>query len=214
VIQIATNLFSFVGLLCDIIGTSYGVAHITALQQDIRVSEWLESSGQRMEIIRRWRGANDPDPLGFPEALALLQQEVALRETITKHREVWKYRILHRDPHNISPIGSLRDLIRRRGTLAHLMHQFNRFINIRDHRRETLARLMHQFNRMRNPEQAMGIMFYGIMCLLFSVLYLSVGSQPPAVWFSCVALTALFVLTMLLSMFEGQPYIVSVAGHV
>jgi len=201
-LQVVTNLFSFVGLVFDVMGTSHGVAHIMALQQRIQGFERLESSQQRMHDIREWRNANVSDPLGLLGTLTLLQQEVALREEIAKQREACQDRMLLRRGVAHAFWHLINDS-RRRGKTLILAPAFS------------LIKLSRITSSTSQPGEALGIMFYGISALLLSVLCFSANSQPRSVWCSCVALTAVLLLARQSSMMsKGQPYIVSVAGHV
>jgi hypothetical protein len=171
-LQVTTNCFAIVGLALDVLGTSFGVLHIFALQRSIRRMEELIRSQSRN--MAKFEGED-----GVSELQKLIETELRIRKKFWLFRRYLPNGSLgnHLDP--LFPNGQFKDL-----------EHFVRFAGAVGLDPYTVA-------LGTDPTLAMSA---GITCLLLSVILFAASSQPKAVFLVCVTITAITIVTMVCAM--------------
>jgi hypothetical protein len=181
-LEVAANVFGFVGLVLDILGTSFGVVHTLALQRSIRRMPELQHSRSDEYLI---------DTIGKLHTSAAEKKRVVetLEEIMTERKKFWVFR-----RHSVdAPVSqSFRN---------HLDQLF-----LGDEA-TAVSQLLHWFSKAgveqsaltlgEDPMYAMG---GGVVCLLLSVLILAAYSQPRSVWLACIVVTVLVASSMVCSL--------------
>jgi hypothetical protein len=191
---VATNGFGFLGLVLDVLGTSFGVIHALKLQKTIPLwPELLRSrAAHQNELVDMLSTQFESTVWEVDSGLPKVHRELILRRKFWISRRYSLDAML--DDKFCDHLSVLRvSTVTTRGLLL--------LENLR------LARVILPLRRPKddiddlaeNPVIAIGA---GISCLLVSVVCFAASSQRQLVWLVCTMISVVFTADMLLSLLK------------
>jgi hypothetical protein len=182
-LQMVSNGVGFLGLTLDILGTTFGVLHALRLQKPV------PQTPEPLQVRRLQNGTGD-----WPASADMER----LRADLSARQKFWNMRRYFVDD---ELLNSHLQLLFKEERSASILWYCRNFVLGVDHGDAMLG---------GDPVLAIG---GGAACLLFSVLAMTVSSQPRPTGIICVSVAVIVTLSMTLALFTAGPGRLRIFSH-